>query len=158
MAMELHIFSDRRLASIHEWQRAIDAEGFPLRLSPDVQFDTASGFLPCRLSNKTTGFECYHDNAVELGALMSHTGRGWPFALGLRWTSDLTELQAAWMAASAYARATHGLVFDHQEGKAFTPAQAKEVTLGIERDLPKFEEAVKAVLKKIGVASGDSER
>ena len=158
MAMELHIFSDRRLFSIREWQRALDAEGFSLQLSPDVQFDTASGFLPCQLNNKATGFECYHDDAGELGTLMSQAGGKWLFALGLRWTSDSTELQAAWMAASAYARATLGLVFDHQEGKAFTAAQAREVTLAIERDLPKFEETMAEILKKIGDTFGNPKR
>jgi hypothetical protein len=29
--MELMIFSDKQLGSVHEWQTAVDAEGFPLR-------------------------------------------------------------------------------------------------------------------------------
>jgi hypothetical protein len=40
MAMEIFALSDRRLNSIAEWQRAIDAEGFPFpaRLTTDVPF------------------------------------------------------------------------------------------------------------------------
>jgi hypothetical protein len=108
------------------------------------------------LNNKTTGFECYHDDAGELGTLMSQAGGKWLFALGLRWSSDPTEVQAAWMAASAYARATLGLVFDHQEGKALTAAQAKEITLEIERDLPRFEKTMAEILKKVGATFGGS--
>jgi hypothetical protein len=43
MAMELHVLSNRRLSSIAEWQRAIGAQGFPLRLAADVQFASADG-------------------------------------------------------------------------------------------------------------------
>ena len=46
MSMELHVLSDRPLNSVVEWQRAIDREGFQLRLSSDIQFATASGMLP----------------------------------------------------------------------------------------------------------------
>ena len=150
MAMEIHVLSDRRLASIAEWQRAIDAEGFPLRLSSGVQFDTAQGFLPSRLGEKKTGFECYHDNASETMNFLGQInfGHRWGFALGFRWIGDPAELQAAWMAATAYARSTDGIVFDHQEGRVFTPLQALEVIRNIERDLPAFEQAMRDVAKK----------
>jgi len=36
MSMQICVFSDRTLGSIAEWQQAIDAEGFRLRLSDDV--------------------------------------------------------------------------------------------------------------------------
>jgi hypothetical protein len=56
MSMELHVLSDRPLNSVAEWQRAIDREGFQLRLSSDIQFATASGMLPVTLEGKQTGF------------------------------------------------------------------------------------------------------
>jgi len=153
--MEMHVLSDRRLASIAEWQRAIDIEGFPLQLSSDVRLDTAQGFLPSRLANKHTGFECYHDNAIETMKFLGQNnfGQRWAFALGLRWIGDPTELQAAWMAATAYARATGGIIFDHQEGRAFTPLQALEVIRAIERDLPAFEQAIREIAKKFAPGS-----
>lgn len=36
MSMEIHVLSDRRLPSVAAWQQAIDAEGFDLKLDPDV--------------------------------------------------------------------------------------------------------------------------
>ena len=46
MAMEIFALSDRRLNSIAEWQRAIDAEGFALQLSGETPFAQLSRFLP----------------------------------------------------------------------------------------------------------------
>lgn len=47
MSMELFVLSDRRLASIAEWQRAINAESFPLRLSPETPFEELDGIYRC---------------------------------------------------------------------------------------------------------------
>src|SRR3972149_3206037 len=66
MAMELYVLSDRRLASIGEWQQAIDAEGFALRLSDETPLDAVDGFLPAQVNGKSAGFECNHWAAGEL--------------------------------------------------------------------------------------------
>lgn len=47
MSMELFVLSDRRLASIAEGQRAINAESFPLRLSPETPFEELDGIYRC---------------------------------------------------------------------------------------------------------------
>ena len=49
MAMEFFVLSDRRLASIAEWQQAITAEGFQLLLSTETPFEALNGFLPAQL-------------------------------------------------------------------------------------------------------------
>jgi hypothetical protein len=145
--MEMHVLSDRRLGSIAEWQRAIDAEGFPLWLAPDVELTATQGFLPARLERKQTGFECFHDDARKTMSFLGNEkfDHRWANALGFRWTGDAAEMQAAWMAATAYASATGGVVFDHQEGKVFTPLQAREIVSDIVRDLP----AAEAIMEKI---------
>jgi hypothetical protein len=103
------------------------------------------------LETTQTGFECYHDNAMET---MSFLGKEnfdhpWSFALGFRWIGDSAELQAAWMAATAYAAATGGIVFDHEEGKVLTPQEAREVVRDIVRDLPAMETILREVMKKL---------
>jgi len=139
MSIEVSVLSDRRLASTEEWQRAIDAEGFSLRLDPDVVLDEASGFFPAQLGGKSTGFECYHDDAAELIAENTDFdfGRPWTCALGLRVGGDMSEVCAAFMAATAYARATGGIVWDGESGDLMSPDRAVEVTRDIERDVPK---------------------
>jgi hypothetical protein len=148
--MEMHVLSDRRLNSIAEWQQAIDAEGFPLRLSPTPQFEAVRGFLPAQLERKKTGFECYHDNANDMMDFDRDFdfGHRWTYALGFRWIGDFAEFEAAWMAAAAYARATDGVVFDPQEDRLFTPSEAVEFVRKIKRELPAIEAAVREVSKK----------
>jgi hypothetical protein len=129
MSMELHVFCDRRLNSIAEWQHAIDAEGFQLLLAGDVDLATASGMLPATLEGGQTGFESYYDDALKTMRFLgvSHFTHFWKYALGLRWGADLLGLEAAWMAATAYAAATGGIIFDHQEGKVFTVKQSRDL-------------------------------
>lgn len=66
MSMDLYVFSDARLASIAEWQEAIDAEKFDLQLSNEIALSQVDGFLPARLHGRQTGFECNHWDAGEL--------------------------------------------------------------------------------------------
>lgn len=151
MAMEMHVLSDRRLSSTLEWQHAIKAEKFPLRLEPDVQLASLNGFLPARLNSEATGFECFHDDAKKTVKFLGETNfdRSWQFALGLRWRgSSATELQAAWMAAIAYATATRGIVFDHEEGRPFTPDQARGVLHHIIHDLASMDSILERVQEK----------
>ena len=42
MAMELFVLSDERLNSVAEWQAAIDAEGYPLRLDANKPMESQS--------------------------------------------------------------------------------------------------------------------
>lgn len=155
MAMEMHVLADRQLASIAEWQRAIDREGYPLSLAEDVELAKVKGLIPAALNGRDTGFECYRDNAKEtlewLG--LDHFDHGWQYALGFRWRGDMSELLAAWMAATAYAAATQGILFDHQEAKAFTPEQARETVRAIERDIPRMEAALAELIKKFAQRS-----
>lgn len=58
MSIEFSVLSDRPLASTSEWQQAIDAEGFPLRLDSTCVLAQASGFFPAHFGDKLTGFEC----------------------------------------------------------------------------------------------------
>jgi len=46
------------------------------------------------------------------------------YVLAFRWRVNFNELRAAWIAGSTYARATGGIVFDDQEGKIRSAAEA----------------------------------
>ena len=58
MAMELFVLSDELLNSTADWQAAIDGEGYPLRLDGIKPIESLQGFLPARLRDTKTGFEC----------------------------------------------------------------------------------------------------
>jgi len=146
--MEMHVLPDRRLGSITEWQRAIDDENFLLRLDPDGDLLKARGFWPATLAGKQSGFELYHDDAARtldsLGRALFD--RDWQYALGFRWLgSRFEELESAWMAAIAYAAATGGIIFDHEEGKVLTPQEARETVRSIVSDRP----ATEAILEEV---------
>lgn len=151
MAMELHSLSDRRLNDSAEWQHAINLASYPVQLSDDFQFASVDGFVSVALSGGQTGFECFHDDASKA---MDFLGREnfrhqWKYALGFRWRgTSLDELQAAWMAAVAYASATGGIVFDHEAGKSLTLREAREAVDKIVRNIPRVSETLAAIRKE----------
>ena len=55
MSMQICVLSDTQLNSISEWQRAIDAQGFPLRLSNDELLAQVRD-LACLLGRETNRF------------------------------------------------------------------------------------------------------
>lgn len=154
--MELWVLSDRQLSSIAEWQTAIAAEGYPLDLEKDASFEKLNGFLPCHLRGELTGFECYHDNAA---ALMSNNagvnfGYEWKYALGFRWLgSKQSETLSAWMAGTAYARATMGVVINDQDGQLRTAGESAEVVRDIESPSQAYEEARRELRRRRGLES-----
>jgi hypothetical protein len=140
MSMEMYVFSDRELDTVSDWQAAIDAEGYPLQLSADVQLKTHSGFLPMHLRGELTGFECDREDAAELIQACPRIdfGHPWKFALGFRWLgSKESELLAAWMAGTAYAHASGGVIFDGETGKIFTPVEGRKLVYDFEHPSPK---------------------
>lgn len=150
--MELWVLSDRQLSSIAEWQTAIDAEEFPLTLSDEKPLDKINGFVPVRLRGRPTGFECSHWPAVEFMRDMSTVdfGHAWKQVLAFRWRANFDELRAAWIAGSAYARATDGIVFDDQEGKIRNAAEAiEEARREYEAPDPVIGSSVDRVLQKL---------
>ena len=150
MSMELYIFSDRRLTSIGAWQQAIDTEGFPLRLSTGIPFTALQGALPGRFRGKPTAFECDHWNASERIAESPHIdfGRRWKYALAFRWGADTYAGAAAYMAGSAYAKATGGVLLDCEEGKIISAQRAAEIGFDLERSIPMIEAAVRKVMEQ----------
>src|SRR5712691_868894 len=141
MSIEIFVLSDRRLGSIAEWQRAIDAEGFDLRLDASRPFDALSGHLPAQRGEQHAGFECDHwdpkDVMDEESCADIDFGRRWTQALAFRFGGDFHALWGAYAAAAAYARATEGVVFDGESGEVLPPEKAAQEARDIERVLPK---------------------
>jgi hypothetical protein len=137
MSMEICVLSDKQLQSIAEWQGAINTESFPLRLSNQKAFTEINGFLPAWLREQRTGFECYHVEPSEIIDTYNEInfGHDWKYVLVFIWGGDSAQMQAAWMAATAYARVTEGIVFDNQAGELLSPTQSLQELRKIEREL-----------------------
>src|SRR5258707_7617234 len=125
---------------MREWQHAINVEGFPLRLSSDKPLANLAGFLPAHLNDKLSGFECHFIQLSDITSTYPEIefGHAWKYAMALNWIGDFNEMQAAWMAATAYARATNGIVFDEEAGQLYDGVQAAQAGPEIVRDITKI--------------------
>lgn len=153
MSMEIFTLSDRRLASLAEWQRAIDAAGLALTLPTDVSIEELRGFLPVRAGDAATGFECFHRDGAEVTRFYGAVdfGREWRHALVFYW-QGFEEGAAACMAAAAYAKAADGVVFDPQESIVLLPQRAIDYANQFKADIPRMTELVRETLGKMGRA------
>jgi hypothetical protein len=151
MSMEIYVLSDRRLASIAEWQRAIDRKGFPLRLSTPTPFARLNGAVPVVLRDRMSAFECDHRNADVLMAETPNVsfGQRWRYALAFRWGADIDAGVSAYLAAAAYAAATAGRILDAAAGKLISPDSAEKIAGELEQGRPLIEEAVRRALERL---------
>lgn len=148
--MEIFVFSDRQVSSMAEWQEAINKQGFPLRLSTKRPFAELGGHLPAQLDGEDIWFECDHFDAAELMAHYAEVdfGHAWKFVLAFRIGASLKAPLGAWIAATAYARATGGFVFDEIDGKLYTPEEGIEVCRVLDRDIPQLELQLKELRER----------
>lgn len=149
MAMELFVLSDSQLETVADWQAAIDGEGYPLRLDANKPIESLKGFLPALLRERKTGFECDVWPAKEFMREVSGVdfGHEWKHVLAFRWGSNLNQVPAVWIAAAAYAKATNGVVFDEEQGKIHSAADARTVVGEIEREMPEMEAMLRQLNK-----------
>jgi hypothetical protein len=149
MAMELFVLSDKQLDSVVEWQAAIDGEGYPLRLAENEPIASLKGFLRAQLRDTKTGFECNVWPADEFMREMPgvNFGHEWKYVLAFRWGGNLSQVPAVWMAATAYAKATNGVVFNEEEGKIRSATDAQTVVGDIEREMPEMEALLRDLKK-----------
>ena len=141
MSIEIFVMSDRRLGSIAEWQKAIEQEGFNLRLDDSRPFASIGGHLPAWRGSDPAGFECDHWDPADLldddDLADIDFRRRWTQTLAFRFGGDFLALWGAFVAATAYARATGGVVFDGEGGEVLTPDKAAEIARDVELELGK---------------------
>lgn len=154
MSMQICVLSDSRLSSVAEWQQYIDAEGFPLRLS-GVGPSAAADNLPAQLRETKTDieYEIYDLNDLKDTYKGFDFRHDWQYVIAFTWVSDFSKEIAAWMAATAYARATGGVVFDEQEAKLFTPDKSLKIVREIERRQPEMEAALRDFMQQLSARS-----
>lgn len=74
-------------------------------------------------------------------------GREWAHGLAF-YTKEFEELLVGYVAAAAYAKASGGIVFDPQQSLVMSPLRAFEMAGELEREIPKAQEAMQAVLRE----------
>ena len=73
-----------------------------------------------------------------------------------RGNQEFAEEIAAWMAATAYAHATNGVVFDEQEGKIFTPEESLKIIRETEQRRPAMEVLLRNYVDKLATKSPEA--
>jgi hypothetical protein len=152
MSMEICVLSDARIASTEEWQSSIDTEELPLRL-PDHKLltETIGGRLQVQLRDEYTTIEYSIVDLQELEETYKNINfeHHWTNVIAFTWATDFKEEIAAWMAATAYARATQGVIFDEHDGRFLSPAESLELVTELERLLPAKEAALHSILQQL---------
>lgn len=121
MSYDMMVYLKRsNMPSPQDWQKAIISDGFPVRLDSDFDVDSFSGFLPCPVEGKLSGFE-YHssvltaDDERDVG-VPADADFSILFCLG----PQPLELMSALAAASVLAEVSGGVLCDLQEGEFFS--------------------------------------
>jgi hypothetical protein len=66
VSLLMHAFMNKSLVpSAQLWQKAIDSLGYKFQIDPNLKPNEDTGFRPCNLNGKPSGFEIYYHAAVE---------------------------------------------------------------------------------------------
>jgi hypothetical protein len=154
MSIQICVLTDSLIAGIAEWQRVIDSEDFPLRISDD----DPNRNLAARLHGEEAeiSYDAHDFSELKDTYKAKNFGRDWKYAVAFTWSSDVADAIASWMAATAYARATDGIVFDEQEGKLLTPEESLRVVRELERDRPEMEAALRSFVQQLSPKSPEA--
>ena len=130
MSMELHVLlSKSRLPNVRQWQAAIDALGFDVKLDPTLSLDADAGFCPAKFKGRDGGFEFSIWPASEIAETYPEFEaefEGRDSSANFRWGGDLNGMACALVASAALAKVSDGVWFDPQEGACFDSAGAIE--------------------------------
>jgi hypothetical protein len=149
MSTAIFVLTDSLIGSITEWQRALDADGLPLRLPAEASLDESDTWI-AQLRGKRTSFQYWITEPRDVISAypMVQFGHDWKYAIAFPYIRDFAELTASWMAAAAYARATGGIVFDESVRKIINPNELVEETQKIERDAVEAEAEFQEFLRR----------
>lgn len=117
-----------------------------------MPLNEVDGILPGRLRDQTTDFEFYSRDAKKVMEFYGPAkfDHDWKYAHVFIWGGlNPNNSPASWMAATAYARATGGVIYDEEEGKLFSPAVAVAVARDLEQVLPELNERIRQLAARL---------
>lgn len=99
MANEQFAFIHKnKVPSPDQWQAAVDAAGFDLKLDPELKVFEDEGFMPCKLFGKDSGVETYYspiDEVFDDLAEAEELAGDRDFCISFRWGSRYSEAACA---------------------------------------------------------------
>lgn len=107
-------------------QAAVDALGFDLKIDESYAPFRSSGFLPCMLKGKLSGFEIYFDEAAATLAVCPHLASAVgsrDTAVGFRWGGRFEELVCVLMISVVLAGTFGAVVHYHEDDILYSADQ-----------------------------------
>lgn len=105
MANEQFAFLSREhVPSREAWQAAIDEAGFDFQLDPELRPFEDSGFSPCKLEGRDSGFEISYDGSRELLDSFPELVGDQDYCISFRWGGDMSECACVMIASYALAK------------------------------------------------------
>src|SRR5262245_14368543 len=113
MSLDLYAFVSS-VPNRADWQAAIDRLSIDLKLDPGLDLATDSGFSPCEIRGKTSGFEISVEQATQV--LEAHPSPksavgSRPHAICFRWGGDFAECACVLGASLALVRAFGAIAY-----------------------------------------------
>lgn len=125
MSLSCFVLCNRHLTTLGEWQAAIGALGFAVKLDAEAAERIADlgGHLPTIWEGREAGFECYPggaDQAADLTETSDDVDFGGPWACILEFNYvGFANIAGVTIAAAAYAKATDGVFYEGESGELF---------------------------------------
>ncbi len=121
MSVDLIVYLPRSSMPLPEqWANGIREAGFPVDLDADFNVDTFTGFLPCRLEKKPSGFEYFSNVLSRQEQAELNAPQGCDFCVTLVAHSDMLECATSTIAAGILCQLSGGILFDPQSGDSYT--------------------------------------
>jgi hypothetical protein len=98
-------------------QAAVDALGFECKIDAFYAPFQCSGFLPCVLAGRASGFEIYFESATEVLSDFQHLAQtvgSRDVAITFRWGGDMSECACVLIVSAALAK-TFGAIVHYQD-------------------------------------------
>ena len=143
MSLSASILSKHPLATVGDWQAAIDAAGFKLFLDDDAQrpISDLGGHLPAAWEGREAGFECYPGDVeaadfAEDCEVMA-VGGPWSHVLDIHYVGFANSAGVA-IAGAVYAHATGGFFWEGEGGERVDADVALAYARRIEGEIREF--------------------
>jgi hypothetical protein len=105
MANEQYAFLPKsRVPDRSSWQSAIDAAGFNFQLDLELQPFADSGFVPCKLHGRDSGFEIYYDESAAVFRSLPGVTSEHDYCISFRWGGDMSECACVLIASYILAK------------------------------------------------------
>lgn len=127
MSLEQTAFVTRaNVPNREELQAAVDSLGFDCKVDASYVPFSSSGFLPCVLAGKESGFEIYFESAADVLALFPHLTESVDVrdvAITFRWGGDMAECACVLIVSAALATSFGAIVHYQDDDMLFSCEQ-----------------------------------